>query len=257
MKKTARIILALALVWATVFFIKENVWKENGNLALAQISKFKLERLLYRSKIINIEQRKWAERLFEAGILSTRQYKTDGNKDIKFTENGFYAPSWSMPRSKLIDVDLNQKTKVKISGTFEGEMRSSNDHCTGRCITTEKYRFSEFSIYLMDENGNSRGLRNLGTRDNVVRGNTRGKYKFTELTVENTGSEIVVTDSSGFKISYSLDFKYVTSHGQKEENKGGNYGKPNPNQKWFLVVNCHVNGEGYCKLNIKDIQVIK
>ena len=85
---------------------------------------------------------------------------------------------------------------------FEGEMKSANESCTGACITTEKYHFSEFGIYMIDESGNRQGMRVLGTRHNVVQGNNKDKYKFTGLTVENTGSEIVVTDSTGYQIKY-------------------------------------------------------
>ena len=248
MRRIEWLALIFSLALGASFFV-------DGEEQVAQITKW--GRLFYGQKLINVQKVTWGGRVFERSVLSTRQYKTDGNKDIKFTDSGFYAPSYSMPRSKLLDINMNKKVKVKISGVLEGEMKSSNEHCTGRCITTERYNFSEFSIYLRDENGNSQGMRNLGTRDNVTRGNTRSKYKFTELTVENTGEEIIVTDSSGFKISYSPDFKYITSHGQTEENHGGNYGKLNPNQKWFLVINCHVNGEGYCKLDVKDIQVVR
>lgn len=209
------------------------------------------------AKIVNVKKFTWAGHTFEAGILSTKQYKTDGNKDVRFTDSGFYAPSYAMPRSKLFDVNMNQKTKVKIMGIFKGRMDSSNAGCTGHCITTEKYHFSEFAIYIGDESGNKQGLRVLGTRDNTVRGNTRSQYTFTSLTVENTAGEIVVTDSSGLAITYSSDFKFVTAFGKREPNRRGDYGTLDPNQKWFLVVNCHVNGEGYCKLDIKEVQVTK
>lgn len=210
------------------------------------------------AKEVNIKQVTWAGHKFERGILSTGQYKTDGNKDVKFTNSGFSAPSYSLPRSKLLDVDLNQKIKINVLGTFEGGMESPNEGCTGGCITTERYHFSEFGIYIIDESGNRQGMRVLGTRENIVRGNSRSKYLFTELTIENTGSEIVVSDSSGFKLAYSPDFKYVTSGNSTEENNGtGNYNKLDIKKKWFLGINCHVNGVGYCKLDIKEIQTVK
>lgn len=210
------------------------------------------------AKQVNVAQVTWAGHKFERSILSTGQYKTDGNKDIKFTKSGFYAPSYAMPRSKLLDVDLNQKIKIKVLGIFEGGMESSNEGCTGGCITTERYHFSEFGIYLIDENGHRQGMRVLGTRHNISGGNTRNKYMFTELALENTGKEIILTDSSGFKITYSADLKYVSGHNNiMEENRGGDYGRLNKNQKWFLGINCHVNGVGYCQLDIKEIQIIK
>ena len=209
-----------------------------------------------KPEVVNVQQFTWAGHNFETGVLSTSQYKTDGNKDVEFTDNGFYAPSYSLPRSKLLDVNMNQKIKVRISGTFEGKMESPNTDCTGYCITTEKYHFSEFGIYMIDESGNRQGMRVLGTRHNIIQGNTRNEYNFTELTVEKTGEEIIVTDSTGFKISYSKDFNYVTTDAGKELNRGGDYGKLNQDQKWFLGINCHVNGEGNCRLNITEIQVI-
>ena len=249
------LISGMIIVAGAVFLMSGRGTAEN-NTSLAQVGKW--DRLLgYRSKLTNVEKVIWAGHKFERAILSTKQYKTDGNKDIKFTASGFRAPSYSMPRSKMIDVNLNQKIKVQVLGTFEGETKSSNQNCTGHCIKTERYNFSEFAIYIIDESGNAQGVIVLGTRDNVIRGNTRSKYKFTSLTVENTGNEIIVANGTGFSLSYSPDFKYVTAHGKTEENRGGNYGQLNKNQKWFLRINCHVNTDGYCKLDIKDIKVVK
>ncbi|MDP3661513.1 MAG: hypothetical protein Q8R17_01515 [bacterium] len=206
------------------------------------------------AKVVNVKKRIWAGHEFETGILKTGQYKTDGNTAIQFSDSGWYAPSYSLPRSTLLDVNLNQKNKVRVSAIFEGEMKSKNTDCTDRCITTESYHFSEFGIYLVDESGHRQGMRVLGTRHNIVQGNSRTAYKFTELTLENTGTDIILTDSTGFVISYSADLKYVSSPGGvREENKGGSYGVLNPREKWRLGINCHVNGEGYCKLNIKEV----
>lgn len=206
------------------------------------------------AQTINKRTLVWGGHPFEAGILKTRQYKTSGNSAIQFTDTGWYAPSYAMPRSKLLDVNLNQKNKVRIVGTFEGKMENPNTDCIGRCITTERYHFSEFGIYLIDEDGHRQGMRVLGTRHNTAQGNTRKTYKFTGLTVENTGEDIVVTDSTGYVLSYSADLKYVSGHeGKREENKGGNYGTLDKKQRWFLGINCHVNGEGYCKLDIKNV----
>ena len=214
-----------------------------------------------KPEVVNVQQVNWAGHTFETGVLSTSQYKTDGNKDVKFTDKGFYAPSYSLPRSKLLDVNINQKTKVKITADFEGEMKSSNEGCTGYCITTESYHFSEFGLYLIDESGNKMGMRVLGTRHNIARGNDKTEYKFTGFEIENTEGEIMLTDSTGFKINYSEDFAYVTSPGAGKEMNNGRYtyspsGSLNPSEKWFLGINCHVNGVGYCKLEIKEIQII-
>lgn len=212
--------------------------------------------------VANRQQVIWAGHQFERGYLDTLQYQTTGNKDVKFNSSGWYAPSYSMPRSKILDINLNQKVKVKIIADFEGEMKSTNEDCTGFCMTTEKYHFSEFGIYMIDEDGNRMGMRVLGTRLNVVRGNDKKEYQFRGLTIENTGQEIILTDSTGFEIRYSKDFYYVeTLDGGREENKGrytySPSGSLNQNQKWILGINCHVNGEGDCKLGVKEIQIVK
>lgn len=210
----------------------------------------------------NLHKVIWAGHEFEVAYLNTVQYQITGNKDIQFTESGWYAPSYSLPRSKLLDVNLNQKVKLKITADFEGEMKSTNEGCTGGCLTTEKYHFSEFGLYMIDEDGNRMGMRVLGTRHNIAQGNDKTSFKFTGLTVENKENEIILADSTGFEIRYSPDFYYVTTKdGGKEENKGrftySPSGTLNNNQKWMLGINCHVNGEGHCKLEIKEIQIMK
>lgn len=217
------------------------------------------------SKWVDVKHVTWAGHKFEIGKLSTQQYETSGNDSIQFTDSGWHAPSFSMPRSKLLDVNLNEKVKLKITADFEGGLKNMgivNKDCGeninwygAKCLTTEAYHFSEFATYLIDEDGNKRALRILGTRQNIVQGNIRERYNFSDLTVENMGEEIVVTDNTGFKLSYSKDFKYVTTDGGREANRGSNYGELNPNQKWMLGINCHVNGLGFCKLEIKDIQI--
>ena len=204
----------------------------------------------------NVHTVMWAGHSFEVAYLDTSQYQTTGNKDITFTNSGWYAPSYSLPRSKLLDVNLNRKVKVKITANFEGEMKSTNEGCTGDCITTEKYHYSEIATYMVDESGNRQGMRVLSARQNIAQGNVKDNYQFTELTVESTDDEIIVTDSTGYTLSFDREFNYVTSGGERELNTGGNYGKLNQDQKWFLSINCHVNGEGNCKLDIKEIQVI-
>ncbi|MBI3535306.1 MAG: hypothetical protein HY072_07455, partial [Deltaproteobacteria bacterium] len=139
-------------------------------VAPTSLGKYNLEDLFRHlagkaARVVNIKKLTWAGHEFETGVLSTGQYKTDGNKDVKFTESGFYAPSYALPRSKLMDVNLNEKVKVKIAGTFEGQMDSPNTDCTGFCMTKEKYHFSEFGIYLIDESGNRQGIGGVGTRE--------------------------------------------------------------------------------------------
>ena len=236
--------------------------KETANLSKEQKENLTAESIFKHfagknATIADKQKVSWAGHLFEIGYLDTLQYQTTGNKAIKFTDSGWYAPSYSLPRSKLLDVNLNQKVKVKIVADFGGEMKSTNVDCTGYCITTEKYHFSEFGIYMIDESGNRQGMRVLGTRHNIEQGNNKNKYNFSGLTVENTGDEVTVTDSTGYKLSYSSDFNYVTGEAGRELNRGGDYGKVNPDQKWMLGINCHVNGEGYCKLDIKEIEITK
>ena len=219
------------------------------------------------SKWVDVKQVTWAGHKFEIGKLSTEQYETSGNDSIQFTDSGWYAPSFSMPRSKLLDVNLNEKVKLKITADFEGQLKNMdtvNKDCGeninwygAKCKTTEAYHFSEFAIYIIDEDGDRQGIRVLGTRQNIEQGNTREKYKFSEFTIENTGEEIKFTDSTGFKFSYSKDLKYITTEAGTEENKGGVYGTVNLDQKWILGINCHVNGEGDCRLGVKEIQIVK
>ena len=212
-----------------------------------------------RPRVENSHEVTWAGHVFEAGQLRTSQYKSDGA--VEFTSDGFRAGSYSMPRTKLLDVNLNQKIKVKIKADFEGRLddstANSNEDCLGFCITSERYHFSEFAIYAVDEDGNRQGLRVLGTRHNVVRGNSRKDFAFTELTIENTGERITATDNTGFKVSYTKDLNYLIDEGGKNIYVGADYGEMNQNQKWVLGINSHVNGEGYAKLKIKEIQIIK
>lgn len=278
MKKIIRAVTILIFVLVTVFitlFIAREITKEViKRITKAQIEKSgitkettqtELDRIVderfrvitsgifKRPKVENAHDVTWAGYVFEVGQLRTSQYKSDGA--VEFTNDGFKAGSYSMPRTKLLDVNLNQKIKVKIIADFEGRIDSSNEDCLGFCITTEQYHFSEFAIYAIDEDGNKQGMRVLGTRHNVVQGNSRKEFAFTELTVENTGDEIIVTDSTGYKISYTKDFRYIMSGAGKELNEGGDYGKLNQSQKWVLGINSHVNGEGFSRLRIKEIQV--
>lgn len=212
-----------------------------------------------RPRVENSHEVTWAGHVFKVGQLRTSQYKSDGA--VEFTSDGFKAGSYSMPRTTLLDINLNQKTKIKIKADFEGRlddsMANSNEDCLGWCITSERYHFSEFAIYAIDEDGNKQGLRALGTRHNIVRGNSRKDFAFTELTIENTGERIIVTDNTGFKVSYTKDLNYLIDEGGKDIYIGADYGEMNQNQKWFLGINSHVNGEGYTKLKIKEIQIIK
>lgn len=257
MKVAAQLFFVVLVIAGTAFLFGKIPGTGDTTLLTAQIPKAKWA-LFYRYKVTDVEKVKWAGHTFERGILATNEYKTDGNKKIVFTDSGYRAPSYSLARSKLVDVNLNQKIKVRITGTFEGELLGPNKKCTseGKCTISPRH-FSEFAIYMTDESDNAQGMRNLGSKENARSGNIREKYRFTSLTVENTGDEIIVTDSSGLTLSYSTDFKYVTAHGKREEHRGASYGTLDPKQKWFLRINCHVNGEGYCNLDIKNIEVVR
>lgn len=212
-----------------------------------------------RPRVENSHEVTWAGHVFEVGQLRTPQYKSDGV--VEFTGDGFKAGSYSMPRTKLLDVNLNQKIKVKIKADFEGRLddsiANSNEDCLGFCITTERYHFSEIAIYAIDEDGNKQGLRVLGTRLNITRGNSRKDFAFTELTIENTGERIIVTDNTGFKVSLTKDLNYAIGEDGKDIYVGADYGEMNQDQKWVLGINSHVNGEGFSRLKIKEIQVVK
>jgi hypothetical protein len=180
---------------------------------------------------------------------------------VEFTNDGFRAGSYAMPRTRLLDVNLNQKIKVKIKADFEGglddSIANSNEGCEGWCITTEQYHFSELGIYAIDEDGNKQGLRMFGTRRSIAEGNSSKDFAFTELTIENTGDEIIVTDNTGHKVLLTADLNYATGAGGEKIYVGADYGEMNQDQNWFLGINSHANGEGYTKLKIKEIQVIK
>ena len=240
--KLAIIVLGIAGIG---LFADVNFWERDGQLLTAQIPVTKWQRSLYRYKLKDVKKVIWAGHSFERAILDTNEYRTSGNRSIKFTESGFYAPSYALPRSKILDINMNEKVKVTIRGTLEGELKNLS-----------RFNFSEFAIYLTDENGNAKGLRQLGSKHNAQSPNAP-KFKFSGFTVENTGTEIVITDSNDFSLTYSKDFKYVTDRGYKEKNYGGNYGELDPKQKWFLQINCHVNGEGFCRLDLKDIKVTR
>ncbi|MBI3412745.1 MAG: hypothetical protein HY051_01525 [Candidatus Aenigmarchaeota archaeon] len=198
----------------------------------------------------------WAGHPFEIGKLSTLQYPTSGNAGIQFTDKGFYASSYSLPRSKLLDVDMNQKIKIKVTGNFEGQlynMSTVNAGCGeninyygAKCLTTEAYHFSEICIYLVDSRGTKYGIRCLGTRHNIMQGNTREHFKFDWFIVENTGKGIIFEDSSGVKLDLTNDTK--TAHSILSLDK---------TDTWRLRINSHVNGEGWSRLEINEIEIVK
>lgn len=207
------------------------------------------------NKPVDVRRVTWAGHLFEIGKLSTSQYDNSGNDGIQFTDNGFSAPSFSLPRSKLLDVNMNKKIKIKVSGNFEGKLDNIdtvNKDCGeetnwygAKCLTTEAYHFSEICIYLVDSKEAKYGIRCLGTRDSIIKGNIRETFKFKWFTVENTGKGIIFEDSSGFKLDLTQDL--TTEHKLSSLDK---------NDEWRLRINSHVNGVGYSKLEISEIKIL-
>ena len=196
-------------------------------------------------RMTDIRQTTWAGHRFETADLRSIQYRSGG--PIEWTNSGFWAGSSTMPRTKLLDIDFNQKIKVTIIGDMEGELKSNNEHCTiPSCIVDSDYDFVEIPIYLVDDKDTKYGMRLFGTRFNLVEGNIRSKFKFSWFSVENTGKSIVIEDSGGTRIV--LDDSTVSSH------KLSNL---NPNVPWRLRITADVNGEGYAKLEIKEIRVRK
>ena len=198
------------------------------------------------NRVDNLHQVSWAGHNFEVSQLRDVNYKSDGK--IEWTDNGFLAHDYSMPRSKLLDVNMNQKIKIKVTANMEGKLESDVPKCTtDACFFDHSYPFAEFGVYFVDnkDDGEIRfGIALIGTRDRIALGNARNKFKFDWFSVENTGKEIIFEDSSGRK--FALDKNTRTNHTLSELNQG---------DEWRLRINSHVNGKGYTKLEIKEIQV--
>lgn len=196
----------------------------------------------------NLHKVTWAGHNFEVGQLRSADYKSDGM--VEWTDNGFIAHDYSMPRSKLLDVNMNQKIKIKVIGNFEGELKSPVPSCASEsCFFESSYPFSEFAIYFVDSRDTYEikyGIALLGTNDRIAAGNVRNKFKFDWFSVENTGREIIFADSSGRKI--------VTDENSPTEHKLSSL---NQDDEWRLRINSHVNGKGYSKLAISEIQIVK
>ena len=199
-------------------------------------------------RLENVHKVIWAGHNFEVAQLRSVDYKSDGI--VQWTANGFTAQDHSMPRTKLLDINMNQNIKVKVIATMEGRLDSEVPTCTSDSCTTEfDYPFSEFAIYLVDSRDTDKtkyGVALIGTEDSIAVGNVRDQFKVDWFSVEKTGNKIIFEDSSGRKII--SDDNSPTDHKLSDLNQ---------NDQWRLRINSHVNGEGYTKLEIKEIQVIQ
>lgn len=200
------------------------------------------------NKSENIRQVRWAEHDFEIAQLQSSYYKSDGK--VEWTENGFLAHDYSMPRSKILDVNMNQKRKIKVIANMEGKLESDVPDCKDdACLNEHEYPFAEFAIYFVDSRDDYEikyGIALFGTRDRINTGHARDEFKFDWFSVENTGKEIIFEDSSGRK--FILDENSPTRQKLSVLNQG---------DEWRLKINSHVNGKGYTKLEISEIQIIK
>ncbi len=197
-------------------------------------------------RMTDVRKVTWAGHRFETADLRSIQYRSGG--PIEWTANGFIAGSSTMPRTKLLDVDFNQKVKVTVFANMEGELTSDNRHCTSpSCVIDSEYNFVELPIYFVDNDETKYGMRLFGTRTGgIIFGNARNKFKYTWFSVENTGKNIILEDSGG---GHSVIDDSVVSAFKLSD--------LNPKDPWQLRINADVNGEGYAKLEIKEIRVEK
>lgn len=194
----------------------------------------------------NLHQVTWAGHNFEVAKLKSPYYKSDGI--VEWIDNGFLAHDYSMPRSKILDVNMNQKIKIKVIANMEGKLDSVVPDCKDdACFNEHEYPFAEFAIYFVDSRDDYEikyGIALFGTRDRISTGHTRNQFKSEWFAVENTGKEIIFEDSSGRR--FVLDENSPTEHKLSILNK---------DDEWRLRINSHVNGMGYTKLEIKEIQI--
>ena len=178
------------------------------------------------------------------------EFKVIKYNDVEFTNDGYMVGSNSHAKSKLIDVNVNRKIKIRVIADIEGKLESGeeNKNCvTPECIRGHSYNFAEFAIYFADQSRifeNRYGIATLGTRHRIVAGNDRDEFNFTEFTIENTGDSIIFSDNSGE--TFTLDKNTQTEHSLEKLNK---------DETWNLHINSHVNGEGFTRIKIKDIVV--
>lgn len=202
-----------------------------------------LNRVFRRAKARNVHQVTWVGHRFEVGELKDPNYDSSGT--VELLADGFRGGSHSLPRTKLLDLNLNQPMTLKVTADISGELESPNPDCvTTLCRTGRRYRFAEVALYLIDREGARFGVALLGTRDHIRAGNGRSEFKFTEFTIENTGQAIIFTDSSGRRIV--SDAISETEHRLSDLKTDG---------EWRLGINSHTNGEGYTEVRIKAIEI--
>lgn len=238
----------------TVNITKQIFEKETSGLTQEQVNELAPKDIISQvfrggsQNFENLHQVTWAGHEFEVAKLKSPYYKSDGT--VEWIDNGFIAHDFSMPRSKLLDVNMNQKRKIKVIANMEGRLDSNVPDCASEaCLNEHEYPFSEFAIYFVDSRDDYEikyGIALLGTRDRIATGHTRDEFKFGWFTVENTGKEIIFEDSSGRK--FVFDENTPTEHKLSDLNQS---------DEWRLRINSHVNGMGYTKLEISEIQVLQ
>jgi hypothetical protein len=258
MKKIIFIVAGLIFIAVTVLITinitKKIIEKETAGLTQAQKENLTSKDILNHvlggrlNKAENIRQVTWAGFDFEISQFRDINYKSDGN--IEWIENGFIAHDYSLPQSKLLNVNMNQKIKIKVIANMEGSLESDVPDCTTEsCFFKHEYPFAEFAIYFVDsrDHGEIRyGIALIGTRDRIAAGHARDEFKFDWFSVENTGKQIIFEDSSGRRLVFD-----------ENSNTYHNLSDLNQDDEWRLRINSHVNGKGYTKLEIKEIQVVK
>lgn len=194
----------------------------------------------------NLHKVSWAGHNFEVAKLRSPYYKSDGM--IEWIDNGFIAHDYSMPRSKMLDVNMNQKIKIKVIGNFEGKLESDVPDCASEnCLSEHDYPFAEFAIYFVDSRDSYEikyGIALIGTRDRITAGHARSEFKFDWFSVENTGKEIIFEDNLGRKLVF--DKNTPSEHKLSDLNQ---------DDEWKLRINSHVNGIGYTKLTISEVEI--
>ncbi len=257
MKKLILIVTIVIFIVVTGF-ITVNITKQIFESATAGLPQEQVDNLTTKEIIINhviggdsqdfdnLHQVNWVGHSFEVAKLRSPYYKSDGM--VEWIDNGFIAHDFSMPRSKLLNVNMNQKIKIKVIANMEGKLESDVPYCKdSSCLNEHEYPFAEFATYFVDSRDGYEikyGIALFGTRDRIATGHTRNEFKFDWFSIENTGKEIIFEDSSGRR--FVLDENSPTRQKLSILNK---------DDEWRLRINSHVNGKGYTKLEIKEIQV--
>lgn len=246
------LIFIVVAYFITVEITKRIFEKETASLTQEEVDRLTPKEILNHivggdsQNFDNLHKVTWAGYNFEVAKLKSPYYKSDGK--VEWTNNGFIARDFSMPRSKLLDVNMNQKIKIKVIANMEGKLESDVSDCKDdACFNEHEYPFAEFATYFVDSRDSYEikyGIALVGTRDRIAAGHARSEFKLDWFTVENTGKEIIFEDSSGRKI--------VTDENSPTEQKLSILDR---DDKWRLRINSHVNGMGYTKLEIKEIQI--